>query len=78
MAMLRAVEALRLHAAAHDEELPASLEDVTQVPIPVDPCSWKPYQYELDQETATLVAEKVIYPESRMTIEIQQTSKRPQ
>ena len=37
IAALRVIEALRLHAAAHDGALPDKLSDVTVVPIPDDP-----------------------------------------
>lgn len=51
---LRIVEALRIHAAAHDGKLPAKLEDVVAVPIPLDPVTGKPFQYQLEGEKATL------------------------
>jgi hypothetical protein len=55
-AALRAVEALRLYAAAHDGKLPASLADVTTVPVPADPVTGKPFAYEARGEHATLSA----------------------
>ncbi len=69
IALLRTVEALRLHGAAHDGQLPASLEEVTEVPIPVDPVWWQPFQYQLRQGTATLEAQERVYPAVRFTIE---------
>jgi hypothetical protein len=45
-AALRVVEALRAHAAAHDGRLPESLEDLTDLPIPADPLSGRPFTYE--------------------------------
>lgn len=53
VALLRCVEALRLHAADHDGKLPAKLADV-KVPLPIDPISGRPFIYTLDQGTATL------------------------
>ena len=47
VAALRCVEAVRLYAAAHDGKLPASLDDVTDVPIPMDPVTGKPFGYRL-------------------------------
>jgi hypothetical protein len=38
---LRAAEALRMYAAAHDGKAPAKLSDVTAVPLPVDPATGK-------------------------------------
>ena len=51
VALLRHVEALRMHAADHDRKLPASLTDV-EVPLPVDPVTGKPFRYELKDGTA--------------------------
>lgn len=56
VAALRAVEALRMHAAANGDKLPAALADVTIVPVPVDPATDRPFTYHLDGETATLTA----------------------
>jgi hypothetical protein len=51
IALLRAVEALRLYAAAHDGKLPEKLSDVP-VPLPPDPFTGKPFRYEFDGTTA--------------------------
>ncbi len=56
LAALRVVEALRLHAAAHDGQLPASLRDVTEVPIPLDPITGKDFEYRRDGAAAVLTA----------------------
>jgi hypothetical protein len=45
IALLRHVEALRLHAAEHNGELPANLAEVS-VPMPDDPVTGKPFRYE--------------------------------
>ena len=50
-ALLRHVEALRLHAAEHKGSLPSSLSDVS-VPLPDDPFTGKPFRYELKGATA--------------------------
>ena len=52
-ALLRHIEALRLHAALHNNMLPAKLADVT-VPLPVDPFTGKPFRYEVVGNTAHL------------------------
>jgi hypothetical protein len=39
------VEAVRLHAAKHDGKLPATLADVTEVPVPADPATGQPFEY---------------------------------
>ena len=51
--MLRVVEALHLHAAAHDGKLPKALADVP-VPLPVDPFSGKPFVYKLEGDAAVV------------------------
>jgi hypothetical protein len=53
MALLRHVEALRLYAAEHDGKLPEKLSDCP-VPLPPDPFSGKPFQYQLEGTTAHL------------------------
>ena len=53
IALLRCVEALRLHAADHQGSLPAKLSDVS-VPLPDDPCTGKPFRYEVIGTTAHL------------------------
>jgi hypothetical protein len=51
--LLRCVEALRLYAAAHQGQLPASLADVS-VPLPADPMTGRPFTYAHKDGTATL------------------------
>jgi hypothetical protein len=45
VAALHCVEAVRLHAAAHDGKLPASLDEIHEAPIPADPADGKPFGY---------------------------------
>jgi hypothetical protein len=54
LALLRAVEALRMHAAANGGKLPEKLADVTVVPVPNDPGTGRPFEYKLEGGTATL------------------------
>jgi hypothetical protein len=56
IAALRVIEALRLHAAAHDGALPDKLSDVTLVPVPDDPGTGKPFEYTRDGGSATLIS----------------------
>jgi hypothetical protein len=56
VAMLRVVEALRLHAGVTGR-LPDSLDQVKVVPIPIDPYTGKPFHYEATGESAELVSE---------------------
>jgi hypothetical protein len=53
IALLRHVEALRLHAADHDGKLPAKLSDIS-LPLAVDPVTGKPFDYSADQAIAQL------------------------
>jgi hypothetical protein len=50
---LQTIEALRMHAAKTGK-LPASLDEITAVPLPQNPATGKPYQYRRDGETAIL------------------------
>jgi hypothetical protein len=53
-AALRIGEALRLYAASHDGRFPASLKEIKDVPIPIDPGTGKDFQYKLQDNRATL------------------------
>ncbi len=48
VAALRVVEAIRLYAASHDGKLPEELNQVTEVPVPEDPATGKPFEYHRD------------------------------
>ncbi|QDT67727.1 hypothetical protein MalM25_06290 [Planctomycetes bacterium MalM25] len=54
VAALRVIEALRMHAARNNDRWPRSLEDVTCVPIPLNPATDKPFLYHRDGRTAVL------------------------
>jgi hypothetical protein len=54
IAALRCVEAIRLYAAAHDGKLPATLDTITEVPIPLDPMTGKAFAYRVSGDRATL------------------------
>ena len=54
VAALRVVEAIRMHAAANAGGLPKSLEEIKLVPVPPDPVTGKPFEYQLVGDTATL------------------------
>jgi hypothetical protein len=53
IALFRVVEAIRMHAAEHQGQLPATLADIA-VPLPDDPFAGRPFGYELDGATAKL------------------------
>lgn len=52
LAALRVVEALRIYAASHDGKLPEKLSNVTEVFVPDDPGTGKPFDYARDGEAA--------------------------
>jgi len=54
VAALRVIEALRLYAASHAGRLPATLDEITEVPVPLDPVVGQPFIYDLRDSTATL------------------------
>jgi hypothetical protein len=56
LAMLQAIEALRIYAAAHDGQLPDKLEQVTIVPVPNDPGTGRPFEYQRDGPSAVLTS----------------------
>ncbi len=43
--MLRVIEALRMHAAASQDAFPKTLDDVTVVPVPLDPVTGDAFVY---------------------------------
>jgi hypothetical protein len=55
-AALRCVEAIRAYAAEHGGRLPPSLKDVTEVPVPLDPATDRPFAYEVHGDKAWLTA----------------------
>jgi hypothetical protein len=56
IAALRCVEAIRLYAVRHEGRLPQSLSDISEVPLPFDPITEKPFSYETANAIATLTA----------------------
>ena len=58
---LRVIEAVRAHAA-DTGSLPASLDDITAVPVPVNAVSGEPFGYRLEGGTAVL--EVIVQPEN--------------
>jgi hypothetical protein len=56
LAALQTIEALRMYSAAHKGKLPDKLNEVTEVPLPNDPGTGRPFEYSLEGDTATLVS----------------------
>jgi len=53
---LRIVEAVRHHLAIHDGNLPAALDDIKVVPIPLDPITDRAFEWTVTGKTAMLKA----------------------
>ncbi len=51
---VQCIEAIRLYASAHEGKLPNSLEAITDVPVPLDPVTGKPFLYQVNGDSATL------------------------
>jgi hypothetical protein len=56
IAALRCIEAIRLHAAAHDGQLPRQLSAITEVPVPTDPVTGQAFEYRVEGDKAVLIA----------------------
>jgi len=54
IAAIQTVEALRFYAAKNGGKLPAKLEEVNDLPLPLDPVTGRSFEYRLDGQTATL------------------------
>jgi hypothetical protein len=52
---IQLIEALRLYAAEHGR-WPEKLDDITAVPVPIDPWSHKPFEYTVKDGLATVRA----------------------
>ncbi len=53
---VQCIEAIRLYAHAHEGKLPASLEAITDAPVPLDLATGKPFLYQVNGDSATLSA----------------------
>jgi hypothetical protein len=51
VALMRAIEAVRMHAAANGGKLPEKLTDVKLVPVPLDPYTDQPFVYDVKGDT---------------------------
>lgn len=60
---LMALEAIRMHAWENGGRLPASLEEITVVPVPDNPATGKPFPYRLEGDTASLDVATTLDPE---------------
>jgi hypothetical protein len=56
IAALRVIEAIRLHAAAHQGQPPRQLSDIDEVPVPPDPATGRPFEYAVAKKQVVLTA----------------------
>ncbi len=56
VAALRVVEAVRHYAATHDGQLPQKLAQITETPIPHDPFTGKPFEYNAEPDSFSISA----------------------
>ncbi len=62
LALLRVLEAIRIHAAESDGQLPANLQAITAVPVPIDPATGGSFRYQLEGTSALLSTPEVDRP----------------
>jgi hypothetical protein len=60
LAAQQVVESIRAYAAAHDGKAPASLEELKDLPVPLDPSTDKPFAYEAQGDRFILSAASTI------------------
>jgi tetratricopeptide (TPR) repeat protein len=58
-AAVRCIEAIRLHVAAHEGDLPASLDEIEMVPVPINPATGEAFGYRLEGQVAILDADGI-------------------
>jgi len=68
IALLRAIEALRFYVATNQGKLPGELNDVTDMLIPADPVTGRPFEYLTTTDGAALQAAEHVYPGLRFEI----------
>lgn len=75
IAALKCIEALRLYACMHDGKFPEKLSDVTEVKIPDDPVTKKPFSYSRTGSEAILEIQATEGSEGRDAIRYEITFK---
>jgi hypothetical protein len=53
---LRVIEAVRHHLATHDGKFPETLDEIQDLPIPLDPLTGQPFEWKVDGDSAVLKA----------------------
>jgi hypothetical protein len=70
IAMLQTVEALRDYAARHDGQPPDRLDQITDLPAPLDPVTGKPFDYAARGQTVILQALTPWWPRTGWRVEL--------
>jgi hypothetical protein len=72
VAVLRLIEALRIHASVNGGKFPKTLDEATTVPLPFDPSTGRPFGYRLDAEKAVIESPRTghLVPELKYTISL--------
>jgi len=52
--IIRVIEAVRHYAATHDGKFPEKLKEITDIPVPLDPLTDKPFVWKVEAGQATL------------------------
>ena len=71
LAALQTIEALRMHAAQHAGKLPATLDEIKIIPVPLNPATGKPFPYMLVGTQAILEVPPVSQPADATIYEIE-------
>ncbi len=56
---LRLIEAVRHHLASHDGKFPSSLDEIKDIPVPIDPLTNQPFGWSVQGNMATLTAPRL-------------------
>ena len=70
IALLRTIEALRDYAAHHDGRPPQRLDQLTDLPLPPDPITGKPFDYSIQGQTVHLQALTPWWPSTGWKLEL--------
>jgi len=70
LAALRCIEAMRFYAASHQGTLPARLDQIAELPIPVNPVTGKAFPYRIEGDEAVLVADGGPAPDKQVEYRI--------
>jgi hypothetical protein len=70
IALFQTVEALRDYAARHDGRPPERLDQITDLPVPIDPVTDKPFDYSVQGQTVHLDALTPWWPRNGWRLEL--------